>query len=346
MTLALPRFQQAAALVDDNGYPSAAFHIWWDNFASNLETNFNDLSGVVQGLVDLNDPNLLTPAKKPIWIMLYSSLTGEQANIDAQATSFGITTEKTNYDNALSTLTSYLASLTTPVAWNDLTGNTTIVGTTFNTDFTNVFTKKQILLDKMHDSSKVLANTAQTSANTAQTTANTGVTNAATAQTTANTGVTNAAAAQTTANTGVTNAATAQSTADTVKRDDSISSSWTAPGTILSATDAGSDATITVAAHTRGYSDTSNVSVSTGSLTGLAYSTLYYVYYDQTSKAGGSVTFHAVTNANTAMAGRAAGRHFCGSITTPAAAGAPTSGGVNPPSGGGGIHEADVSNTY
>src|SRR4051812_15238865 len=58
-------------------------------------------------------------------------------------------------------------------------------------------------------------------------------------------------AAQITANTAQTAATTAQSTADTVKRDDSISTSWTSPGTILSATDAGSNATITVSNHTR-----------------------------------------------------------------------------------------------
>jgi hypothetical protein len=144
-----------------------------------------------------------------------------------------------------------------------------------------------------------------------------------------------AAAAQTTANTAVTNAATAQTAADTVKRDDSISSSWTSPGTILSAADAGSNATITIANHTRKYSDVSSVSVTGGTVTALAYSTSYDVYYDQTSRAGGAVTYHATTNPNTGMPGAAAGRHYCGTITTPAAAAPPTSGGVNPPSTGG-----------
>lgn len=148
------------------------------------------------------------------------------------------------------------------------------------------------------------------------------------AQTTANTAVTNAATAQTTAN-------TADSTANTVKRDDSISTSWTSPGSILSAADAGANATITIANHTRKYSDTSSVSVTGSTITALAYSTLYDVYYDQTSRAGGAVTYHATTNPNTGMANAAAGRHWCGSITTPAAAGAATSGGVYPPASGG-----------
>lgn len=139
-----------------------------------------------------------------------------------------------------------------------------------------------------------------------------------------------------------TSATAAQTTADTVKRDDSISTSWTSPGTILSAADAGSDASITIANHVRKYTDTTSVSVTGASLTGLAYSTLYSVYYDQTSRAGGAVTYHATTNPNTGLANAAAGRHFCGKITTPAALAGPTSGGVNPPSGGGTYTDANI----
>ena len=158
-----------------------------------------------------------------------------------------------------------------------------------------------------------------------------------------------AVAAQADATTALANAATAQSdattantTATTVKRDDSISTSWTSPGTILSASDAGTDATITISGHTRKYSDASSVSVTGASLTALAYSTEYTVYYDQTSRAGGAVTYHATTNPNTGLANAAAGRHNCGTITTPAAAGGTTTGGVSPPSGGGRYTDTNI----
>lgn len=157
----------------------------------------------------------------------------------------------------------------------------------------------------------------------------------ATAQAAAAAAAADAAAAQTTAN-------TANTTATTVKRDDSISTSWTSPGSILSATDAGANATITVANHTRKYSDTTSVSVTGANITALAYSTLYDVYYDQTSRAGGAVTYHATTNPNTGMANAVAGRHWCGSITTPAAAAPPTSGGVYPPSSGGRYTDTNI----
>lgn len=135
-----------------------------------------------------------------------------------------------------------------------------------------------------------------------------------------------AAAAQSTAN-------TAQSTADTAKKNDKISASWTSPGSVLTASDAGSNATITIAAHTRNYGDGTTVSVNGGSLTGKAYSTTYYIYYDQSSMAGGSVSYVATTSPTTAAPNKANGRHTVGKVTTPASGGAATTGGTVPPGG-------------
>lgn len=281
-------------------------NLWNNKVAANIEAALANIQSQIDSINAILDPNTLTPDKKPVWMFIYSFLTGEQSGLDAEATTFGITTAKTTYDNAITTLTSYLATLTTPVAWNNTSGNTTIVDATFRTNFANVLTAKQVLLDKMHDTSRSLANTAQSTAATAQTTA-------------------------TTANTAAT---AAQTTADTVKRDDSISTSWPSPGTAVSASDAGSDATITIANHTRHYSNTDTASVTGGSITGLAYSTTYYVYYDQTSRAGGAVTYHATTNPNTALPGAAAGRHYVAVVTTPASGGTATTGTGS--SGGGG----------
>jgi hypothetical protein len=291
MTLRLDRLQAA-------NFNSRGMQTLWQRHCEALETNATDVQDQIDAINNLNSDNVLTPGKKPVWIFMYSFLTGEQSALDSEATTFGITTEKTAYDTAVSALTTYLATLTTPVAWNNLTGNTTIVGTTFRTKFNDVLVDKQALLNKMHDASLALANTAQTTANTA-----------------------------------TTNAATAQTAADTVKRDDAISTSWTSPGTVLSAADAGSDATITIAAHTRKYSDATSVSVNSGSLTARAYSTTYYIYYTQTSRAGGAVTYNSTTDPNVAQPNAAAGRHFVGKIVTPAAAAAPTSGGYTPPGG-------------
>lgn len=97
-------------------------------------------------------------------------------------------------------------------------------------------------------------------------------------------------------------------------------------GLTVSATDAGSNATITISAHDRIYpktdGTTTTVAVSGGALTGLAYSTAYWVYYDQPSRAGGAVTYVASTSP-TAQIGD---RHNVTAVTTPAAAGPPVPG--------------------
>ena len=124
---------------------------------------------------------------------------------------------------------------------------------------------------------------------------------------------------------------------EAVQRNDAISSSWTSPGGILTASDAGASATITIANHTRKYGDSTSVAVTGSSITGLAYSTTYQVYYDDSARTGGAVTFNATTNPNNALHNSSVGRHYCGEITTPAAGGAATNGGVSPPSSGGQI---------
>lgn len=100
-------------------------------------------------LADIASDGLLTPGEKPDVILNVQTITSEQAGIDAQATAYGITTEKTAYDSAVSALTTYLATLTAPVAWNNLTANTTIDGPTFRAKFADVYDKRQILLNKI-----------------------------------------------------------------------------------------------------------------------------------------------------------------------------------------------------
>lgn len=290
------------------------FKAWADKICTQLETAINDQQSQLDTINAILDDNTLTPDKKPVWIFMYSFLTGEQSSLDSEATTYGITTEKTAYDNAVSALTTYLGTLTTPVAWNDVSGNTAITGTTLRSKFNDVLVKKQALLNKMHDTARSLANTAQSTATTANSNASTALTNAATAQSTANTANTNATAAQ--------------STANTVKLNDKISGSWTVPGTILTGHDTGTDVTVTVASHDRHYGDNSvTTGVSGTTFTGLAYSWDYYIYYDDTTTSDTTPTYQITHAAAQAMPNKAAGRHFCGKITTPASGAADTSGG-------------------
>lgn len=108
-------------------------------------------------LADIASDSLLTPDEKPRVIQDAAVITSEQAGIDAQATGYGITTEKAGYDAAFSSLTAYLAGLITPVAWDNLGGNTNIVGTTFRTNWANFYAARQTLLNKIANAAGTVA---------------------------------------------------------------------------------------------------------------------------------------------------------------------------------------------
>ena len=125
-------------------------------------------------------------------------------------------------------------------------------------------------------------------------------------------------------------ATAAQGAAETAAADSSLASSGVS-GLTMTATDAGANATITISAHTRIYGDGTSVAVSGGTVTGLAYSTGFFVYYDQASRAGGAVTYQATTSAATAA--QTGDRHSLGAVTTPAGGAGPVDGNVNLPPG-------------
>jgi hypothetical protein len=134
----------------------------------------------------------------------------------------------------------------------------------------------------------------------------------------------------------------AQSDATDAAREAARINSYPNPGVgIVTASDAGTDATVTIANHTRVYPvqgsiDVPDVAITGGSITGLAYTTTYFIYYDDTTLADTTPTFHATTVSADAQVGAAAGRHFVGYVTTPASGGGSTSGGGGAPPGGGG----------
>lgn len=113
-----------------------------------------------------------------------------------------------------------------------------------------------------------------------------------------------------------------------------ILGSYSIPTLTLTAADVGASVTITVASHIRRYADATEVAVTGGTVTGLAYSTVYAVYYDDATRTLATPTFVATTDLETGQHNYAEGRHYLGTVTTPAAAGPPTTGG-SPPAGSG-----------
>lgn len=134
----------------------------------------------------------------------------------------------------------------------------------------------------------------------------------------------------------------AQATADQALRESARINSYPSPSSVLTAADVGATATVTIAAHTRVYPvqgsvDVPDTSVAGGTATGLAFSTTYYVYYDDPTLEDTTPTYVATTSLETAVAGASAGRHYVGKVITPAdGAGGTTGTGVPPPGGGGG----------
>lgn len=47
MALVLPRFDRNMVLIDENGRPTYAFHLWWQQFAEAIETNINSIEAAL-----------------------------------------------------------------------------------------------------------------------------------------------------------------------------------------------------------------------------------------------------------------------------------------------------------
>ncbi|WP_444907881.1 hypothetical protein ACJJIR_07625 [Microbulbifer sp. SSSA008] len=90
---------------------------------------------------------------------------------------------------------------------------------------------------------------------------------------------------------------------------------------IISASDDGSSAKITIASHTVQYGGYT-VTYNSGSITGLSFSTKYYIYVDDPHYTGGGVTYYTTTQIWKLSAG--IGRRTVGTITTPSDGGGTT----------------------
>jgi hypothetical protein len=140
------------------------------------------------------------------------------------------------------------------------------------------------------------------------------------------------AAAQAAADAAELAAAAAVTAADTVASAAELANSYP-EGVSISATDAGASVTVSISAHNRVYASGTTVAVNAGNLTGLAYSTSYWIAYDQASRAGGAVTYVAYTTSQ-GNAVNNPDRHFVGAVATPDAGGLDNDGVASLPPGG------------
>lgn len=129
---------------------------------STANTASGNATTALNQLTDIVSDSKLTADEKPQVVLDYNTIIAEQNGIDTQAIIYGITDEKTAYDGAISTLTTYLNGLT---GWNVIPGSAvTIVGTDFRIKFQTVYTTRQTLLNAISAKAKVLADAAQEAA--------------------------------------------------------------------------------------------------------------------------------------------------------------------------------------
>lgn len=166
---------------------------------------------VVAALNALQNPNVLSIPEKPAVVQEYNAVIAEQAGITAQATDYAITTEKTNYTAAVTTLSTYLGTLSPQ--YDALDTATPIVRSILDSNFLDVYNARQALLNKITDVTKTQADDAMADANSALSQATTALTQSNSALTGAQGALTSAANAATSA----TQAATSLAAAETAK---------------------------------------------------------------------------------------------------------------------------------
>ena len=109
-------------------------------------TNAND------AITEMASDAKLTAIEKQAVKLQWDAIVAEKPILDSQATTYGVTTEKTAYDNNYTTLSNYITPLLA-----DLTITSDIVGATFRTNFANYYTSKVSLLNKISDVTKAIA---------------------------------------------------------------------------------------------------------------------------------------------------------------------------------------------
>lgn len=146
----------SSALFSDDGATAPAHQTFINASQSqglilNPVATFSSLQAQVQaallGVTAAAGDGVLTPAEKVGLVPQLKNLINTKAALDARATALSITTEKTAFDSAMSTLTSYLATLTTPAAWDSQSDTTTVDGPTLIADYRDALEKQIALQD-------------------------------------------------------------------------------------------------------------------------------------------------------------------------------------------------------
>ncbi|WP_168898246.1 tail fiber domain-containing protein [Bacillus sp. ISTL8] len=181
-TAITPIISNAGATSDING---ATFRNTFDDYydkKAQLTKKINELARSIatgadskaqqakDSIADMSSDSKITPVEKVQLKKEWAVMLSEKPQYEALGTTYGITTEKTNYVNAYNTLNTVLNG--TGGILTNMTTTSAVTGATFRAQFDDYYDKKAQLVKVINVKSKSLADSAQGTANTANNTIN------------------------------------------------------------------------------------------------------------------------------------------------------------------------------
>lgn len=138
-----------------------------DSALANAQTAQNSANTIKAMMEDFSADNKLSPGEKTDTKYQWEMIVAEKPTIVAQANTYGVGAELTNYNSAYNALNTYITPLIA-----DLSTTSDIDGNVYRTKFADYTTKRSILLKKITDLAKDTADRAQSEATAAKDSAN------------------------------------------------------------------------------------------------------------------------------------------------------------------------------
>lgn len=148
--------------VPESQINSASTSKWNTSEANAKQYTDTQVNSLNLAITEFSNDNKLTPSEKQSIKQQWDIIAGEKPIIEAEAVTYGVSTEKTAFLNAFSALGSYL----TPLLSN-LNTTSDVVGADLRIKFSDYTTSRAVLSKAISEKAKTLADNAQTSANTA-----------------------------------------------------------------------------------------------------------------------------------------------------------------------------------
>ncbi|PAW37939.1 hypothetical protein CKQ70_30845 [Bacillus toyonensis] len=118
----------------------------WQPATEDLQSG---IDSALSSIADMSDDAKLTALEKHTLKKEWDTIVAEKPTLEGQATTYGVTTEKTNFTNAYNTLNTFI----TPLLSN-LNTTSAVDGNTLRTNFKNYYDKKALLQKKITDVAK------------------------------------------------------------------------------------------------------------------------------------------------------------------------------------------------